>query len=80
MNRRKFSKRTTLTGVTLLSVPFLKSCATPTTVKIGLIADVHKDIMHDADERLVAFLDEMKIKKPDFLLQMGDFCTPKEKE
>ncbi len=45
-------------------------------LKIGLISDVHKDIMHDADTRLETFVDAMTSGNVDALLQIGDFCTP----
>lgn len=48
-------------------------------LRFGIIADVHKDIMHDADERLQVFINHMKKTKVDFIIQMGDFCVPKEK-
>jgi predicted phosphodiesterase len=47
-------------------------------LKIGIIADVHKDLMHDADLRLTSFISEMKQLYPDFIIQLGDFCQPKE--
>ncbi len=45
---------------------------------LGLIADVHKDVMHDADSRLQSFIDSANKKKLDFILQLGDFCRPYE--
>ena len=45
-------------------------------VRFGIVADIHKDVMHDADERLTRFIDRMQEVKPDFILQLGDFCTP----
>jgi predicted phosphodiesterase len=48
------------------------------TLRFGIIADVHKDIMHDADERLLAFIQHMKKEQVDFIVQLGDFCVPKE--
>ena len=42
-----------------------------------MCADVHKDVMHDADERLAAFLKSMVKKQAHFVAQMGDFCQPK---
>jgi 3',5'-cyclic AMP phosphodiesterase CpdA len=48
-------------------------------VKIGVCADVHHDLMPDAMERLKAFIDEMNREKADFILQLGDFCHPAEK-
>jgi predicted phosphodiesterase len=53
--------------------------ATPTRspiVRFGLIADVHKDIIHDADRRLAAFVEEAKRRDLDFIIQLGDFCVP----
>ncbi|MCP3914320.1 MAG: alkaline phosphatase [bacterium] len=44
----------------------------------GLCADVHQDIMHDAVERMNAFVHAMNERKVDFVAQLGDFCTPKE--
>ncbi len=46
-------------------------------LRIGLIADVHKDIIHDADERLTIFVDSMNAARADAIIQLGDFCIPK---
>jgi Icc protein len=48
-------------------------------IKAGLITDLHHDIMHDGQERLQAFLSHMKKLKPNFLMQMGDFAYPNDK-
>ena len=45
-------------------------------LRFGMCADVHKDVMHDADERLGAFLEEMDKRRAHFVAQMGDFCQP----
>ncbi|MEA5258357.1 metallophosphoesterase [Arcicella aquatica] len=45
-------------------------------VKFGICTDVHKDVMHDADTRLKAFIDEASGKNLDFIIQLGDFCRP----
>lgn len=47
-------------------------------VRFGICTDVHKDIMHDADERLDNFISDAKGRDLDFIIQMGDFATPKE--
>ncbi len=47
-------------------------------IKLGLIADLHHDVMHDGPQRLDAFLKAMKATKPDGLIQMGDFAIPKD--
>jgi len=46
-------------------------------LRFGIITDIHKDIMHDADDRLQAFIDEMTAENVDFIIQVGDFCVPK---
>jgi len=45
-------------------------------LRFGICTDIHKDIMHDADERLQAFVDEAKEESLDFIIQLGDFCRP----
>ncbi len=45
-------------------------------IKLGLIADLHQDVMHDGPARLKAFLGAMKEEKPDALIQLGDFAYP----
>lgn len=47
-------------------------------VRIGVIADLHHDIMHDGPERLGGFIEAMKGLQPDALLQLGDFAYPSE--
>jgi len=48
-------------------------------IKLGMIADLHQDVMHDGPARLKAFLDAMKEEKPDALVQLGDFAYPTKK-
>ncbi len=48
------------------------------TIRFGLCADVHKDIMHDTDARLKTFIDRMNTEKVDFIMQLGDFVRPYE--
>jgi len=45
-------------------------------IRFGLCADVHKDVIHDADKRLKIFIDRMNREKVDFIMQLGDFCRP----
>ncbi|HUX97156.1 MAG TPA: metallophosphoesterase [Bacteroidales bacterium] len=47
-----------------------------TVVRFGICTDVHKDIMHDADERLAAFINKATASDLDFIIQLGDFCRP----
>ncbi|WP_316794131.1 metallophosphoesterase family protein [Pedobacter frigoris] len=48
-------------------------------VRIGICTDLHHDLIKDGEKRIQAFIDEMNILKPDFIIQIGDFCVPKEK-
>jgi predicted phosphodiesterase len=64
-------------------IPQLASLAGPEGVKeenrvvrFGVMTDVHKDVMHDADHRLEVFISRMIQLRPDFVIQMGDFCIP----
>ncbi len=45
----------------------------------GICSDVHLPTMHDSEHRIQTFIDSMKIIKPDFIIELGDFGTP-EKE
>lgn len=49
------------------------------SLRFGVCADVHKDIMHDADARLNTFVDRMNRERVDFIIQLGDFCRPYER-
>lgn len=48
-------------------------------MSMALITDLHHDIMHDGRERLQAFVDFVKRRKPDAVMQLGDFAYPNEK-
>ena len=48
-------------------------------IKLGMIADLHQDVMHDGPARLKAFLAAMKEESPDALVQLGDFAYPTKK-
>ena len=79
--RRQFLKATAL-GASVYLYPWtssVKAAASkeePAVTRIGLVADVHKDVMHDANQRMTVFVEKMLDWKPDFVLQMGDFCIP----
>ncbi len=77
INRRSFIKSSVLVGTTIV-LPLDVFSITPKkeTIAFGLIADVHKDVMHDADRRLQEFIDRASQKNLDFILQLGDFCRP----
>jgi len=82
MNRRNFLISTTLTSVgTLMGADALAKSLVPlkaSGIKIGICTDIHMDTVHDASERLEAFISDMQQKKPDFIIQNGDFCSPHE--
>lgn len=48
-------------------------------LKLGIITDLHNDVMHDGPERLAAFLSAMETENPDAILQLGDFAVPAKK-
>lgn len=76
--RRNFLKTVSL-GSFVFSINSLawSKSSSGKKVKIGLISDLHQDIMPDGMERLEAFLTFMKKKRVDALVQMGDFAVPK---
>lgn len=66
--------------IALLSILFvLCSCQKQEQpIKFAIITDIHQDIMHDGEERLQTFLDDVKEQNLDFIIDLGDFCFPKE--
>ena len=79
IRRRRFLEQACagVAGTTILPLAVAKSAAgTGNSIRFGLIADIHKDVMHDADHRLQVFIDRVKKERVDFILQMGDFCIP----
>lgn len=75
MNRRRFLSRSLGTAATL-PLPALASTKQRGKIRIGMISDIHQDVMHDGIKRLNAFLEAMRMAKPDFIVQLGDFCKP----
>lgn len=82
LKRREFIYKSMCFGGTVL-LPWTNSLAQGLTAKnklrIGLIADLHHDIMHDSMERLLSFINQSNSTGADFIIQMGDFCVPKDK-
>ncbi len=79
-DRRDFIKLLSL-GSTAMVLPVSLSAKTiakerKESLKFGVCADVHKDIMHDADSRMKAFVQDAAEKELDFIIQLGDFCRP----
>ena len=46
------------------------------TIRIGLISDLHQDLMHDGEERMDTFVRAMKTFEADAVMQLGDFAYP----
>lgn len=92
MNRMDISRREMLIGAGVgAASAVLPAAALPRTqrmprssapenvVRFGVITDVHQDIMHDGEERIRSFLGAMNETNPDFVVQLGDFCVPEER-
>lgn len=76
MHRRTFLTHSILT---VTGLPALTRAASGSVLRFGIITDLHQDIMHDAVERVTAFVDAMIAAKADFIVQLGDFCIPLER-
>ncbi|MGI9551873.1 MAG: metallophosphoesterase family protein [Aurantibacter sp.] len=81
MSRRHFLRVTSASSLalTLPSTLLAQIGKVEKFVKIGLIADLHQDIMHDGKERLSVFLRAMEKFEPDAIIQLGDFAYPGDK-
>ncbi|MET2984444.1 metallophosphoesterase [Aureibaculum conchae] len=76
-SRRDFLKLSSLAGAAMvLPINLFSSNLGRGNIEIGIIADVHQDVMHDGEKRLQAFINVAKKRNPDFIIQMGDFCRP----
>ena len=78
IHRRRFLHATSLAAVSIVlpgaARGSMRRLARP--VRLGLIADLHHDVMHDAAARLDAFLESMAADPPDAIIQLGDFAWP----
>ena len=79
--RRNFIRATGIAGTSILLPREVSSALSKIKkpIKLGMIADLHQDVMHDGPVRFKTFLDAMKKEKPDALLQLGDFAYPSKK-
>jgi len=79
LDRRSFIKSTLLTSCSFLLPPAILDlwAGEEQSLRLGLITDLHKDIIHDPDIRLQTFLDSLKSVQPHAKIQMGDFAIPK---
>jgi len=79
MNRRKFITTGSIGAIavgTKLPLNIRRNTDDFPALRFGLCADLHQDFYYDAPRRLSHFIDDMIEKKPDFIVQMGDFCRP----
>lgn len=65
---------TIIPTATLSFLPFVDSNADISKITFGIVTDVHKDLMPDADQRLEVFIQKAQERKVDFIIQLGDFC------
>jgi 3',5'-cyclic-AMP phosphodiesterase len=79
--RRGFLKTAGATAISLALTPGALAHLShlSKTIRIGCIADLHQDIMHDGPARMDAFLKKMASVKPDAIMQLGDFAYPNKK-
>jgi 3',5'-cyclic AMP phosphodiesterase CpdA len=79
-SRRTFLKRIALAPAAVAAMTRIAAAEGANTaaakLKFALIADIHQDVMPDGVERVAAFVKAMEKIKPDFVLQLGDFCWP----
>ncbi|MCG8306794.1 MAG: metallophosphoesterase [Cytophagales bacterium] len=81
MERRNFIRKSIQAGA-VLSLPWSATgfcLQAREKMRIGIVADVHQDIIHDGYARLRFFMDDMKARKPDFIIQLGDFALPRKR-
>ncbi|GAA4335327.1 metallophosphoesterase [Mucilaginibacter gynuensis] len=84
VQRRKFLKGM---GIALAGIPFASNKLQAETqhenykpkalFSFGVLTDLHHDLIKDGPRRVEMFIAEMNRLKPDFVIQMGDFCVPK---
>lgn len=79
LDRRSFIKSSLFTSCSFLLPSTILDLweGEEQTLQLGLITDLHKDIIHDADLRLQTFLNTLKIIQPHAKIQLGDFAIPK---
>lgn len=80
-SRRAFIGKATAAIFSLAIPDFALAALSPrqSSLKLGMITDLHQDVMHDGAARLEAFLEAMRTTRPDAILQLGDFAYPSDK-
>ncbi|WP_183576086.1 metallophosphoesterase family protein [Mucilaginibacter sp. X5P1] len=87
-NERGVIRKMALGG--LIATPFQKLIVTPVTVQLqqepdkakirfGICANIHQGIIGGGESRLKIFINDMQKQNVDFIIQLGDFCIPCEK-
>ncbi len=80
MNRRSFINKSLVLSSGFIINPYNAfSIQGKADLKIGIIADLHQDIIHDGPKRLEAFISNSNSKKCDFIIQLGDFALPRKR-
>lgn len=77
LNRREFIGISTALCFPVLAQASVSKLRQP--IKLGLITDLHHDLIHDGKRRLTEFLAYSRKAKVDGIVQMGDFAFPNEK-
>ncbi len=80
-SRRKFLKASAIAAFSF-AIPkaaFAFTRSLKKKVSLGVISDLHYDLIPDGKERLNDFLSDVMKRKPDAIIQMGDFAFPSEK-
>lgn len=49
-------------------------------IHFGIITDVHADMLPDGKWRMKSFINKAEESNLDFIIQLGDFCRPREQE
>ena len=80
MQRRRFLASSAAAAGTLLAAPALRRLRADAPasgkIRLGLISDVHQDVMHDGVERITAFVVAMQKEQAHGVVNLGDFCVP----
>lgn len=78
MKRQQFIIKIAAVFIGLLATASFLSCNSSSSNKItfAISSDIHQDIIHDAPQRLSAFVKEAEKKNVDFMIDLGDFCFP----
>jgi 3',5'-cyclic AMP phosphodiesterase CpdA len=64
-------------ATSVIRVPIPAAAAAP-VARFGVISDVHQDIVPDGVARIRAFVSALTQARADFVIQLGDFCVPKD--